>query len=198
MSESHPVVFGYAAEGFLAAKVGDSTYAMLPTRAGHHIFASGLSTHQPVEALSREDFFSYAGTIIDETAFRSAVQARRQHFIELEQLGRRGERPSLSTPWGSSQWTTIYADGVQKHSCAGHGGFELSPERNRHVPQVLHNPAGYYEEDCEWAAVATAFPDLFTALERADAERCIRAFDHEAWKAIYGQVHREEAICPCS
>lgn len=193
MSETHPIVFGYAAEGFLAAKVGDSTYAMLPTRAGHHIFASGLSTDQPVEALSSEDFFSYAGTILDEAAFRAAVEQKRQHFLELDRLSRRRERPCLSTPWGASQWTTIYGDGVRKHSCAGHGGFELTPERNRHVPAPLYNSGGWYEEDCEWAAVATAFPELFTTLERQEAERCIRAFDHEAWKAIFGQAHQEEA-----
>ena len=193
MSENHPVTFGLSADGFLAAKVGDTTYAMLPTRAGHHILASGLSTDQPVEALTRDDFFSYAGTLADEAAFRAAVDERRRHFVELEHLGRRRERPCLSTPWGASQWTTIYGEGVRKHSCAAHGGFELTPERNRHVPASLYNPGGYYEEDCEWAAVATAFPELFTTLERQEAERTIRALDHEAWKAIFGEGVREEA-----
>ena len=46
-------------------------------------------------------------------------------------LGRREVSSRVHTPWGTSQGATVYADGVVFHSTAGHGGFHLSPERNR-------------------------------------------------------------------
>lgn len=47
---------------------------------------------------------------------------------------------------------------------------------------------GWYEEDCHWAAVAQAFPELFTDFEIASAEKTIRDWYPDAWEAIHGRV----------
>lgn len=44
-----------------------------------------------------------------------------------------------------------------------------------------------YKEDCEWAAVALAFPHLFTGYERRCADEMIRNWQPEAWEAINGR-----------
>lgn len=47
---------------------------------------------------------------------------------------------------------------------------------------------GWYEEDSAWAAVAQAFPDLFTDYERRHADRTIRDWYPDAWEAIHGRT----------
>ena len=82
--------------------------------------------------------------------------------------------PHANTPWGVSQGATVYSDGVVLHLAAGHGGFHLDAARNAKVPPALREPDGWYEEDCAWAAVAQAFPELFTEYEWRCADRTIR------------------------
>lgn len=65
------------------------------------------------------------------------------------------------TPWGTSQDEKKYARGIMWYSTAGHGGFHLSPSVNSQVPEILRIEDGWYEEDCDWALVAIAFPELF-------------------------------------
>jgi len=83
---------------------------------------------------------------------------------------------------------TLYAEGIERHSTAGHGGFKLSAERNRKVHPVLRAKGGWYEEDAEWAIVAITFPHLFTAFERRCAERTIKDSWPDAWEMIVGTV----------
>ena len=80
----------------------------------------------------------------------------------------------MQTPWGPSQSTERIADGVFWYSTASHGGFFLSQERRRAMPEPYRSAkpfagAGWYEEDCDWAVVVCAFPVLFPAdhVERA-------------------------------
>lgn len=96
---------------------------------------------------------------------------------------------NYSTPWGLSDSQTIVAPGIVFYSTPSHGGYGLSPERNAEVlakfpgfvPFCGH--AGWYEEDCDWAAVALTFPDLFPteAARHADqmrgyiSKRCLDA-----------------------
>ena len=65
---------------------------------------------------------------------------------------------------------TNYAEGIISHSTSGHGGFHLSPDRNRSVDASVRSTGGWYEEDCEWAIVALTFPEIFTGYERRCAE----------------------------
>jgi hypothetical protein len=67
------------------------------------------------------------------------------------------------SPWGPIQTCTFVADGITVVSTASHGGYYLAPEQNEKVPAPLRQANGWYEEDCEWAAVAFTFPDLFPA-----------------------------------
>lgn len=83
----------------------------------------------------------------------------------------------MDTPWGQSQDVTDVADGVQFVSTAGHGGYRLSAARLARMPESLKTVTDFYkggpwfEEDCEWARVAMAFPELFPA----DAQEAARS-----------------------
>lgn len=61
---------------------------------------------------------------------------------ELSALARVQTQITASTRWGGSQFATVYADGVIKHSTAGHGGFHLSSDRNRQVDSTVRTEAG--------------------------------------------------------
>lgn len=78
----------------------------------------------------------------------------------------------MHTPWGASQYERRYGDGIVFYSTAGHGGFRVAPEQNQLIPKAIRDEsgtavgggkAGWYEEDCEWYAVAYAFPELFVS-----------------------------------
>lgn len=73
----------------------------------------------------------------------------------------------MYTPWGKSQHQTQFGEGIVFHTTAGHGGFHVESRLLKLMPQVLQdfNPftgkKGWFEEDCDWAIVAVAFPDRF-------------------------------------
>ena len=75
---------------------------------------------------------------------------------------------SIETPWGPAQTSEEIAPGIVRHDTASHGGFYLSPERVAEIPKPLRDftpfaGSNWYEEDCDWAIVALAFPQLFPA-----------------------------------
>src|SRR5207248_2595464 len=76
--------------------------------------------------------------------------------------GVRGAAMSTSTPWGLSQTTTRHAPGITFYSTASHGGFHLSAGRLAQVHPAMRElsgyPAGWFEEDCDWAVVGLHFP----------------------------------------
>lgn len=111
-----------------------------------------------------------------------------EHQRERQALARREIFTSVDTPWGMSQRTTVYAEGIDFHTTAGHGGFKLSAERNRDVHPQLRSKDGFYEEDIAWAIVAITFPHLFTAVERQCAERSIKDWWPDAWETIFGTI----------
>lgn len=94
--------------------------------------------------------------------------------------------PAVSTPWGPSQSAFRYGDGVIFHSTSSHGGFKLDALRNSAMPPALRLFSGWYEEDGDWARVATGFPELFTDEEKVMAERILRDWMPDAWESIYG------------
>ncbi|WP_276122177.1 DUF7007 domain-containing protein [Pararhizobium qamdonense] len=96
------------------------------------------------------------------------------HQAELRALDRPTIQAGASTPWGTAQVSRRYADGIVLHSTAGHGGFHLAENANTIVHALYRNDTEFYEEDCEWAKVAHAFPDLFTTYERRLADRTLR------------------------
>ena len=187
-SDAPEVAFGRSAAGLLVARVGDNAFAMLPGRDGRHYLASGWKISRPLEQCRRDDFYGHSGELADETVFRARVQENAEHERERRALGRREISSRAHTPWGASQGATVYTEGVECHSTAGHGGFKLSADRNRKVHPMLRVTGGFYEEDECWAIVAITFPQLFTTLERRCAERTIKDSWPDAWEAITGVV----------
>ena len=182
--------FGQSADGLTVARIGDAAYAMVPKREGGHFLGSGWRLSKPFAEWKRSDFYGHGGDIADEAAFRAFVQEQAEHRAEKAALGRQEFRAHTNTPWGSSQGAVRYGEGVVFHSTSGHGGFHLSAERNAKVHPLLRDAGGYYEEDAAWAAVATALPDLFTDLERRQADETLRHGWPDAWEAIHGRVRR--------
>lgn len=93
----------------------------------------------------------------------------------------------VETPWGWPDHSVHHAEGIVSYSTPSHGGFHIDGERLAKMPKALRNADGWYEEDCEWAKVAAAFPDLFTVSEREHAERTLRDWMPDAWEAVYGR-----------
>lgn len=119
--------------------------------------------------------------IHDETAAEKAA-----HASELRLLSRPTTRAGATTPWGVSQISRQFADGVILHSTASHGGFHLDENANAIVHPLYRDHKGFYEEDCEWAKVAHAFPHLFTAYERRLADRKLRDYYPDAYERVMG------------
>lgn len=180
--------FGRSADGLPVALVGDTAFAMAPARDGRHYLVTAWRVTRPMDEWTRSDFYGHSGELADESAFRAAVLENAEHQRERKMLDRVEVHSRAHTPWGASQGATLYAEGVEQHSTAEHGGFRLSAERNHKVHPTLRSKAGYYEEDAEWAIVAITFPHLFTTFERRCAERTIKDSWPDAWETIFGTV----------
>ena len=68
----------------------------------------------------------------------------------------------MLTPWGQSDSAAEVAPGIQWVTTPSHGGFRLSPERQREMPdyfkgETFINGGQWYEEDCDWCLVVVAF-----------------------------------------
>ncbi len=182
-----PAVFGHSADGFVAASLDDLVWLAIPIEAGIKI-ASGWNLRKPMSTWTVGDFSGASGIVPDEVAFREHVEEIAAHRTELRALQRVSDRRGVPTPWGPAQGSEVYGEGVVFHSTASHGGFELDRVRNTVMPHALRNPDGWYEEDAEWARVATGFPQLFTAYERRHAEETLRNSYPDAWEAVNGRT----------
>lgn len=189
MSAPDPIaaVFERTSEGLLAAQVEDLAWLALPVEGGIKI-ASGWRLAKPLASWSRADFHGAEGVVADEAGFRAHVQVIAEHRVQLAAFYRRTVEPTIETPWGWPDHSVEYAEGILCHSTPSHGGFHLDEIRNAAMPAPLRNRDGFYEEDCEWAKVATAHPDLFTSYERAHAEKTLRDWFPDAWEAVHGRT----------
>ena len=102
--------------------------------------------------------------------------------------------PALQhTPWGATQHYSEIAPGISQLSTAGHGGLHLSTERQLQVPPALliETFAGlpWYEEDCDWALVALAFPDHFDGRSLHHAIGTVRSYHEKVKLDDYLQGH---------
>lgn len=177
--------FGTSADGFPVARIGDTLLALLSTHDGNLFVASAWRISRPLDELRRDHFYGHDGRVENEAAFRDRAIELADHLNALSGLSRIQTQMAASTPWGGSQCATIYADGVIKHSTAGHGGFHLSSGRNDQVDPIMRTDGGWYEEDAEWAIVAVTFPALFTVYERRCADETIR----NSWPAFWENTH---------
>ncbi len=90
---------------------------------------------------------------------------------------------AVETPWGPALTRQEIAPGIILYSTAWHGGYWLSPERVLQMPGPLRDatpfaagpgPGRWYEEDCDWAIVALAFPRYFPADSVAAAQTTLK------------------------
>lgn len=86
------------------------------------------------------------------------------------------------SPWGVVEFSDSKADGLAFVSTSSHGGFVVSAERSRLMPEALRkvrtfvergaldrtvgrlpwaSGTRFYEEDCDYSLVVLAFPELF-------------------------------------
>ena len=180
-------LFGEPEAGLAAGQVEDFAWLAIPYAEGFHIRA-GWQVRKPMAAWTADDMWQWERTVPDIAAFRARVEDAAEHRRELRAPGRRRGRGGANTPGGPAQTAEIYADGVAFFTTAGHGGFKLARARNAAMPKALRVAGGWYEEDCEWAKVAVAFPDLFTKSERRSAEESLRHWYPDAWEAVHGRT----------
>ena len=91
-------------------------------------------------------------------------------------------RVSRSTPWGTADSIKPIGDtGIYFATTPSHGGFYVPTEMLTEIPEAHQRRAAkwsgsrnWYEEDCEWASVVSAFPHLFDNQMRADAEKTLQ------------------------
>ena len=60
------VEYGRSADGFLAARVGETAFAMLPAHRGGHYLAIGWRVGRPIAEWQRADFYGHSGALADE------------------------------------------------------------------------------------------------------------------------------------
>lgn len=78
------------------------------------------------------------------------------------------ETRRISSPWGTPDTAEELVPGIVWVSTPSHGGYWVQPHRFAEMPtpiQATSTFAGqphWYEEDCDWALVALAFPRLFS------------------------------------
>lgn len=133
------------------------------------------------------DYWQSLGTHDTEDKAQASIASWQRHGVERAALARLPTRPKCKgSPWGMIHTETVYAPGVVKVTTAEHGGFLLEPEANLQVPEALRNANGVYEEDGEWAKVAFAYPSLFTAFERDEADKILRNTEPATYTALTG------------
>jgi hypothetical protein len=181
-------LFHRTGDGLLAARVGDAAFLALPRDDGTLRIAYGSRLEAPPEFWTPRDFYGVSRLVNGEDGFRAYVESQAEHRRQLAGLERREVRASAATPWGGAQISWLYAEGIVRHSTAGHGGFHVDPQRNAEIHSAWRNADGWYEEDCEWSKVAVAFPKLFTDYERQCAQETLRNSEPDAYEQIYRVV----------
>jgi hypothetical protein len=171
-------------DGFLAARAGERVFLALPSKTGGVHVTSAHHIDKPPEEWRPSDFYVFGRLLEDEAAFQNHVEELADHQRQLSRLDRREIRTHAATPWGPAQISWEYDAGVVCHSTASHGGFQLDEERNALVHPAYCNAEGWYEEDSQWAKVATTFPHLFTDYERRCADETLRDCEPEAYEMV--------------
>lgn len=87
---------------------------------------------------------------------------------------------SRSTPWGMADHYENKMQGIFTCSTPSHGGWFIPPEylhnisaEGRRYAAKWSGSEQWFEEDCAWAFVCEAFPDLFTEENREIAKRTL-------------------------
>lgn len=106
----------------------------------------------------------------------------------------------MHTPWGNSDSKKILAPGIISVETPSHGGIKVEKELNLLIPAYMRAPDGWYEEDVDWAIVATVFPHAFTKEDQAHARKTLKGYIPMAYELYYkevippGESHRKDEI----
>lgn len=95
------------------------------------------------------------------------------------------ERSAARQGWGEVNNVTEVAPGIAFADCAGHGGFRLSPERNKEIPRPLRRT--WYEEDCESSIVGMYHPEAFPHVDPNDHYRSVRDYFPDEYEKATGE-----------
>lgn len=90
----------------------------------------------------------------------------------------------IYTPWGYADSIKNIGLGIQFVSTPSHGGYKVPVELLSKIDQKAFESkswgaqrrAGWFEEDCDWAYVAKAFPDLFPSEAQQEADNVLAYF----------------------
>lgn len=102
------------------------------------------------------------------------------------------------TPWGVADHVvalnperTVLRVGTPSHGGIGvHASVNIAPHLLRYAINAESTSPDewrWFEEDCNWALVALALPDLFTPEQRESAEATVRNWCPDAWEAHFGR-----------
>jgi hypothetical protein len=110
-------------------------------------------------------------------------------LFEAPQTFDRCEVPTNS-PWGHVDYSKEYAPGIWLVGTPSHGGFKLSPQRNKKMPACfrLKGKRGFYEEDCAWSLVALAFPEAFQPKDHEAAISTAKTYYPDEYELFTGTV----------
>lgn len=106
----------------------------------------------------------------------------------------------MYTPWGNADFKKVLAPGILSVSTPSHGGIHVEKELNQIIPTYMRASDGWYEEDVDWAIVATVFPTAFTEEDREHARKTLRGWIPMAYELFYkevippGESHRKDEI----
>jgi len=178
-------------DGYAALMVGNVAYAAVGWNDEIDI-RDAILGGKTVEELTVGEFTRCGMRVKDMPAFVQEIRERAEHKLQLQHLNRVAKRSSAWTEWKTAQGSTRYGRGVTRYDTAGHGGFKVSATMNQRIPEPYRNTGkngiGWYEEDSEWAIVATFIPELFTDWERKRASNTLRNSYPDAYEAVYGVI----------
>ncbi len=93
---------------------------------------------------------------------------------------------ATATIWGLSQDSERITRGITRYSTASHGGYKVSKGLNLHIPTILRDQDGWYEEDCAYAIVHVFFSQFFSPEKVVSAHEVLERWyprEFSAYKA---------------
>jgi|GEM_PF-6835243 len=168
---------------------------------GQYAAVAGSESGVTLIALDSSDVASIGSTLVDHGE-KAAASELAQRLASDSGRGDANVSVGSRTPWGEAQQVEQIGNGIARVDTASHGGYKLSADNNREVPEPLRRPGGWYEEDCEAYIVLRTFPTApgFTTggmtpdqVLRAGEDGTKRWFGRE-WAAVTGNPVPQETL----
>lgn len=105
--------------------------------------------------------------------------------------------PNLhDTPWGRADHVEQLAEGIWHVATPSHGGLFVDEPYRSQMPLSWREATfngqgkrGWFEEDCDWALVALAFSNVFTAEQQGAARKTVEAWHPALYAEWYAAEH---------